>query len=72
MTAGEPIEATVKKGNLLRLVHHRTVLADCLDCGRTFSATGQATSHARAKRHTIHVDYSTAFTYTPRERVNQA
>ena len=66
------IQVNEKPGDTVRLVHHRTVVGDCLDCPRTFAKTSAAASHAKSRRHTVQVDYYTAFSYAPGERVNRA
>ncbi len=64
---GDP-RGDLRAGNVLRVVESRVVTCVCGDCGGTFTSTGPAASHSRAKRHRILVDYRTVFTYEPAER----
>ncbi|MFE5342342.1 hypothetical protein ACFQ80_19110 [Isoptericola sp. NPDC056578] len=57
---------------LLRLTTARTVTCTCRSCGRRFTSTGAAASHARGQRHAVAVDYRTSFTYVPAEVLDRA
>jgi hypothetical protein len=65
---GELPAAEPRAGGLVRVVHSRDIRCTCQNCGRTFTNTGSATSHAKAKRHRVEVSYYASFAFVPRER----
>ncbi|HMM96715.1 hypothetical protein [Phycicoccus sp.] len=58
----------LRAGNVRRYVTERDVDGLC-ECGRRFSSTGTAASHARSARHSVRVTYWTRFEYVPLEAV---
>jgi len=67
-----PVEVEVRKGNLIRLTHDRSVVCVCIDCGFCVSNTGAASSHVRRTRHRVEVAYYTSFAFVPAETVAEA
>lgn len=61
-----------RAGNMVRATLSRSVHGVCLGCTAEFDNTGAGASHARARRHAVHVDYATRFTFVPAERLMQA
>ncbi len=66
-TLAAPVEVEVRKGNLIRLTHNRSVVCVCIDCGFCVGNTGAAASHARSTRHRVDVSYSTSFAFVAAE-----
>lgn len=59
------VEIEARARGLERVVTARTITAECSVCGREFSSTGAAASHAGASRHPVEAWYSARFTYRP-------
>lgn len=63
---------SARAGHMVRATSSRSVRCACLRCPVEFDNTGAAASHARARRHAVHVDYATTFTFVPAELLTRA
>lgn len=71
-TIAADTDSAPRAGHMVRATSSRSVRCACLGCPAEFDNTGAAASHARARRHAVHVDYSTTFTFVPAELLARA